>query len=168
MKIFTKIKKKITVSKKKSDLISLIVGIGMLSGATLFTFGTSDAQMLKLKSLISGATVGFELDSFLVDDTPQQVGSGDEYFANVVDKCTFHTDESFSPLCVICKLSDSNGNLVAQGIIGELFDKGDYVGSSTIQINLSPNPQYLLSNNVQKVQRVEAGICGEVPNGGNE
>jgi hypothetical protein len=168
MKIFTAIKNKFTVSKKKSDIISLIVGIGMLSGATLFTFGTSDAQMLKLKSLINGATVGFGFDSYLVDETPQQVGSGDEYFANVVDKCTFHTDESFSPMCVICKLSDSNGNLVAQGIIGESFDQGDYAGSTTIQIDLVPNPQNPLSNDVQKVQRVEASICGEIPQGGNE
>ncbi len=168
MKIFTTIKKKLTVSKKKSDLISLIVGIGLLGGATLFTFGTSDAQMLKLKSLINGATVGFGFNSYLVDDTPKQVGSGDEYFANVVDKCTFHTDESFGPMCVICKLSDYNGNLVAQGIIGESFDQGNYLGSTTIQIDLTPNPQYPLSNDVQKVQRVEASICGEIPQGGNE
>lgn len=168
MKIFTIIKKKFIISKKKSNLISLIFGLGMLSGATLFTFGTSDAQMLKLKNLINGASVGFVLDSFLVDDTPQQVGSGDEYFANVVDKCSFHTDDSFGPMCVICKLSDSSGNLIAQGIIGESFDQGDYVGSTTIQIDLVPNPQYPLSNDVQKVQRVEVSICGEIPQGGNE
>jgi len=168
MKKLTVFKNKFKMSKKKSDLISLIVGIGMLSGATLFTFGTSDAQLLKLKSLINGATVGFGFDSYLVDDSPQKVGSGDEYFANVVDKCTFHTDESFSPMCVICKLFDSDGNLVAQGIIGESFDKGDYLGSTTIQINVSPNPQYLLSNDVQKIQRVEASICGKIPQEGSE
>ena len=168
MKIFTAIKKKFAVPKKKSDLISLIVGIGLLGSATLFTFAASDAQLLKLKSLISGASVGFGFDSYLVDDTPLQVGSGDEYFANVVDKCTFHTDENFGPMCVMCKLSDSNGNLVAQGIIGESFDKGNYLGSTTIQINLTPNPEYPLSNDVQNVQRVEASICGEIPQGGDE
>jgi len=40
--------------------------------------------------------------------------------------------------------------------------------SLTIQIDLVPNPQYPLSNNVQKVQRVEVSICGEIPQGGNE
>ena len=86
----------------------------------------------------------------------------------MVDKCTFHTDDSFGPMCVICKLSDSYGNLIAQGIIGESFDQVDYVGSTTIQIDLVPNPQYPLSNDVQKVQRVEVSICGEIPQGGNE
>ena len=71
----------------------------------------------------------------------------------------FHSEESFEPLCIICQLSDSNGNLVAQGIVGQSFDRA-YEGSSSVNIDLEPNPEDPLSNDAQKVQNVHVQVCG--------
>jgi len=108
-------------------------------------------------SPIDHATVGLELGKIFVDEdgTP---GTGDEFYANVVDQCVFHSNESFDPLCVICRLSDKDGNVVAAGIKGETFDEA-YVGSTTIFIDVEPDPENFLSNEVMSVHDVELHIC---------
>jgi len=112
-------------------------------------------------SPIQRATVGFELGNVFVDHTPDMPGSGDEFYANVVDKCVFHSNESFEPLCVICRLSDADGNVIAAGIKGENFDEA-YVGSTTIFIDVEPDPENFLSNEVTNFQNVELQVCASL------
>ncbi len=109
-------------------------------------------------SPIQRSTVGFELGTVFVDQTPDLPGSGDEFYANVVDKCVFHSNESFEPLCVICRLSDADGNVVAAGIKGEDFDEA-YIGSTTAHIDVKPDPENFLSNEVTNFQNVELQVC---------
>ncbi len=108
--------------------------------------------------IIQHASVGFVLDSFAVDPSPENGWTGDEYLGNVISQCVFHSQESFEPLCVICKLKDSDGNIIAQGFRGENFDE-HYIASSTINIDLKPDPENPLSYDVQKAHRVQIDIC---------
>jgi len=121
---------------------------------------TKISAMAELAEDITGQiTVSFVLGNLSVDPTPEKSGSGDEYFLSVVNQCSIHSEDNFEPLCFICKLSDSDGNLLAQGIVGESFDKV-YEGSSTITIDLQSDPYNPHSNQVEKVQNVQVSICG--------
>ena len=114
-------------------------------------------------AVVEHANIGFVLDNFLVDPSPDNSESGDEHFANVISQCTFHSEEDFDPLCVICKLVDSDGNILAQGSVGEPFDQA-YVGSSSISINVEPVIENSISNDVQLVHGVQVTVCS--PPGG--
>jgi hypothetical protein len=169
---------------KKTKTCKMLVSAAMAIWAGGFAGTLMDGQMLETKNLIKNslieneilslfqvaamaevqaavietASVGFVLGNSLVD--PNESISDDEFFSNVVSQCTFHSQESFDPLCVICQLSDSDGNIVAQGIVGQSFDEGVYEGSSTVNIDLEPNPRDPLSNDPQKVQNVNIQVCG--------
>jgi hypothetical protein len=72
---------------------------------TLILFET--AQMQTVQNMISNAHVGFELSKTTVDPTPEESGSGDEYFLNQVSECVFSSPEDIPfPTCLICQLSD--------------------------------------------------------------
>jgi len=118
------------------------------------------SAMAELAEEITGQiSVSFVLGNISVDPSPEKSGSGDEYFLSIVNQCSIHSEENFEPLCFICKLYDSSGNLLAQGIVGDSFDKV-YEGSSTITIDLQPDPYNPHSNQVEKVQNIEVHICG--------
>jgi hypothetical protein len=55
---------------------------------------------------------------------------------NVVDVCYFHAEESFGPMCVICKLLDKDGNVIGAGMVKD--DNKDYIASETIPIPITP------------------------------
>ncbi len=64
---------------------------------------------------------------------------GKPLLQNVVDKCYFHSDESFGPMCVICKILDKDGNVVGAGMVKD--DNKNYKASETVEIKLTPvNP----------------------------
>jgi len=107
--------------------------------------------------IIEHATVGFELGNFVVDPTPENGWTGDEYFANVINQCIFHSYESFEPLCVICKLKDVDGNVIGASSVESFGEQ--YTGSSTLYIDLEPDPENPLSLDVQKAHEVEIDIC---------
>ena len=72
---------------------------------TLILFET--AQMQTVQNMISNAHVGFELSKTTVDPSPEEPGSGDEYFLNQVSECVFSSPEDIPfPTCLICQLSD--------------------------------------------------------------
>ena len=114
--------------------------------------------MSEESAVIAHATVGFELEKFVVDPTPETGWTGDEYFANVVSQCVFHSAESFEPLCVICKLKDADENIIGEGIKRETFDQ-NYVASSIVNIDIETYPETPFSNDVQKVHNVKVEIC---------
>lgn len=109
-------------------------------------------------AVIQHASVGFELEKYVVDPSPESGWTGDEYFANVVGQCVFHSEESFEPLCVVCTLKDADGNVIGTGVIGETLDQ-NYIGSSIVNIDIIPEIENPPSNDVQKVHDVKVEIC---------
>jgi len=172
---------------KKSYIVAIVVVIAVVLGGGLLTGLVRDGYMIKIQNavknstvekyvmplinygymsgtvgVIDSATVGLEVDKFVVD--PDEIpNNGDEYYANVIDQCIFHSNDSFDPLCVVCKLKDSSGNVIGAGIKGESFDQA-YIGSTSIEIDIEPDPENIQSNDVQKVHDVEVFVCA--PPGG--
>ena len=166
---------------KNSYIVAIVVIVGILLGSGLLAGLARDGYMNKIQNIaknasveqylgplinygfmsgtlvIDHATVGLEVNKFVVDpdDIPK---NGDEYYANVIDQCIFHSTDSFDPLCVICRLTDASGNVIGAGIEGESFDQA-YVGSTSIEINIEPDPENFLSNDVMKVHSVELHVC---------
>jgi hypothetical protein len=107
------------------------------------------------QSPINEASVGFNIGVVPI------VNNGKSSFQNVVDKCIFHSFDSFSPLCVICKISDMNGNVIGEGMVLEDFA---YSPSQSIEIPLTPVPEPIdpngkQANDVQNVNHVQVKIC---------
>jgi len=168
---------------KKSTIIYFSVFFGILiGGMMMMSVVAADGYMNKIRklvknasvenyiapflsfgflaesqSIIQHASVGFELNNFVVDPTPENGWTGDEYFANVIDQCVFHSNESFEPLCVICKIKDVDGNVIAAGRVESVGEQ--YIGSSKLYIDLEPEPENPLSHDVQKAHDVEVDIC---------
>ena len=125
----------------------------------ILSFAKITAMAQVAEDVTNHINVGLELGNQPVDPSPEKSGSGDEYLLSVVKQCSIHSEENFEPLCFICKLSDDNGNLLAQGIVGDTFDEV-YLGSSTVTVDLQADPYNPHSNQVQKIQNVEVSICG--------
>jgi len=168
---------------KKDTLVYFGVFFCVLVGGMIMSSTTTEGYMSKIKKLaeyasienfvgpfislgfltedppiIQHATVGLVLENFVVDPSPESGWTGDEYLANVISQCVFHSQESFEPLCVICKIKDADGNLIAEGIHGENFEE-QYIASSIVNIDLEPDPENPLSHDVQKAHTVEIDIC---------
>jgi len=166
---------------KKSTIVYSVISFGIAISGIMFAGILRDGYMDKVQDLVKNAslekfvgpiisfgylsesspiiehaTVGFELDKFVADPTPETGWTGDEYFANVVSQCVFHSADSFDPLCVICRLKDADGNVIGAGMV-ESFE--EYVGSTIVRIDVDPNPENPLSNDVQKVHEVQVDIC---------
>jgi len=163
----------------------MLLGAGLAIFGTTFTTVMLDAYMLRPQiqirnnslenellslvkigamaevptNVIEHAYVGFVIDNFAVDPSPDKIGSGDEFFANVISQCTFHSEEDFEPLCVSCQLFDADGDIIAKGIVGDSFDSA-YVGSNSVHIEMKPITDDSLSNEVQKVHSVQVNVCG--------
>ena len=166
---------------KKSTIIYSIISFGIAISGIMFAGIFREGYMDKVEDLVKNAsfekfvgpiisfgflsesspiiehaTVGFELDKFVVDPTLETGWTGDEYFANVISQCVFHSADSFEPLCVICRLKDADGNVIGAG----MFESPDqYIGSTIVNIDIAPDPENPLSNDVQKVHDVEVDIC---------
>jgi len=175
--------KRLEMKMKKSTMIYFSVFFGIILGGMMIVSAIAgDGYMSKIKKLVNNATVenyvgpfltfgvlaedspiiehasvGFEVDNFVVDPTPENGWTGDEYFANVISQCVFHSQENFAPLCVICRLKDANGNVIAAGSVQSFSEK--YIASSIVRIDLEPDPENPLSNDVQKAHNVEINIC---------
>ena len=60
-----------------------------------------------VEGLIQHAYVDLGLKKVLVDTSPDEPGSGDEYFDNLINECSFHSDDSIEGnVCVVCTLLD--------------------------------------------------------------
>jgi hypothetical protein len=133
--------------------------MGVIGSATLENYNYPQlievGQMSEDQSPISVANVAFNIGVIEFDN------NGKKSLQNVVDRCIFHSQESFFPLCVVCKLYDSTGTvLLGEGAVLELVG---YSGSDTVEINISPVPEQSpgipASNDVQNVERVRVEIC---------
>jgi len=170
---------------KKSTIIYFSVFFGILIGGMMIMSAVAgDGYMNKVRKLVKNASVenyvapflslgllaeesliiqhasvAFELDKFVVDPTPENGWTGDEYFANVISQCVFHSQENFEPLCIICKIKDVNGNVIAAGSLQSFGEQ--YIGSTVVRIDLEPDPENPLSNDVQKAHNVKIEICRE-------
>ena len=107
------------------------------------------------QSPITSASVAFNIGVAPI------VNNGKPSFQNVVDKCIFHSFDEFSPLCVICKISDMNGNVIGEGMV---IEDHAYSPSKSIEIPLTPVPESVApngkqANDVQNVNKVEVRIC---------
>jgi len=168
---------------KKSNTYTILISFTILFGSIVFSGLLSQGYLSKIQNVVNNAsiekyvrplinfgfmsesqfpiqhaTVGLELDKFLIDEdkTP---ATGDEYYANVIDQCIFHSEESFDPGCIICRLKDAHGNVIGAGIVGESLNE-PYIGSTQVRIDIEPDPQNPLSNEVQQVHNVQIDICG--------
>jgi len=95
-----------------------------------------------IMSPISHASIDLEIKKLVNDNnTPQRE---DDFFDNVIQSCSFHSEESFgakpagsgpllNPGAIICKLLDEHKNAFAEGRI-DVPAPGGYVMSSTIFI----------------------------------
>jgi hypothetical protein len=181
--------KKTTVkklSKKNSILIYSVISVGIVLSGVLLTGLVREGYLAKVETLVKNstieklvgplvsfgfmsgestviqhATVGFTLDKYVVDPSPENGKTGDEYFANIVSQCVFHSQESFEPLCAICTLKDADGNVIGTGVVGEALDE-NYVASSVVNIDVTPEIENPPSTDVQKVHNVKIEICKEV------
>jgi len=100
-------------------------------------WGEHDGEDGDSQTVIEHATVGFELDKFVVDPTPETGWTGDEYFDNRITDCKFHSEEDIDePICIVCKLIDTHldpGNVISTGLV-ELPD--GYTASTVVPIEL--------------------------------
>src|SRR3990172_5905780 len=81
-----------------------------------------DAEMAQIRSLENTA-----IDMSVV----KTIFDGKPILQNVVDRCYFHAEQNFGPLCVICKILDKDGQVVGAGMVKE--DK-KYYASNTVEI----------------------------------
>jgi hypothetical protein len=171
------------IKPNKSTLIYFSVFFGILIGGMFMLSAVAgDGYMSRIKNLaknasfekfvgpfitlgflseqppiIEQASVGLKLGKHVVDPTPENGWTGDEYFANVISQCVFHSQESFEPLCVICKLKDADGNVIG---VGSVEDFGaQYDASSKLFIDLEPDPENPASLDVQIAHDVKVDIC---------
>lgn len=130
------------------------------------TFETFNSTHLIEFGELSGTTsstvpIGSASVAFGVGIVPIKV-SAEPSLQNVVDKCYFHSKDSFSPLCVVCDILDKLGHVVGTGKV----DTGKpYTASTTIPIPISPVPTPTKTtdrraNDVQDVKSVKLTVCG--------
>ena len=123
------------------------------------------AQEEDLVSPITSASVDFRILAY-TDNVP---GSQKLVFYNVIYKCSFHSPNSFgqaggqtgmySGAVIICKLTDSVNDVVAEGKI--VLTSAGYVGSTTTFIKIDAvTPD---ANNVQNVYDVKIVVLGADP-----
>jgi hypothetical protein len=137
-------------------------GVGFLNGNTIMlnvqSLGVGSAD---LESPISNANVDLSIDAV------EGVGpDGETIFFNVIDVCSFHYDAfaGFTGLLsadddatVICKLTDMNHNVVAEGSI-----TGSFAASQTYFIPIT-DLAYPGSNDVSVVGDVTIVALGDDP-----
>jgi len=128
-----------------------------------------------LESPISHAYIDLELKKEINNGPDGERGTQDDFFNNIIKACSFHSDDSLdpaageglnlSPALIICKLTNEEGQAIAEGRI-ILDGKGDetcpqrdnpingYDGSDTIRIDICQNA-FELSNEVQEVHDIK-------------
>lgn len=109
------------------------------------------------QSPINSATLAFDVGIRAVQN------NGKTSFQNVVNMCIFHSPESITSLCLICKLIDDSGQedvLVGTGL---LVEDREYMGSDIEEIEVFSFPEVepgmLAANDVQDVSKVQVEIC---------
>jgi len=135
------------------------VGLGMGFLAPGFDLNVQQlgAQEEDLVSPITSASVDFQILAY-TDNAPH---SQKLVFYNVIDKCSFHSPQDFgSNGVIICKLSDIDSDIVAEGRL--VLTTAGYEGSTTTYI---PIDQVVTANanEVQNIFDVKIIVLGDNP-----
>ena len=136
------------------------LSVGFLSNTINLTVQNLGVGDQDLESPITNASIDLNVGAFLVDPdfTPD---TGDEFFANVIDECSFHSGENINGtnIEIICKLTDINGTAVAEGSL--LLPFG-YTASTTEFINIT-STAYTGANDVTNIHDVTVVVLGNDP-----
>jgi len=136
-------------------------GVGLLNTNIMLTvqnFGVGEAT---LETPISDANIDFSIGRMVTQDE-----SGRTIFMNIIDACSFHYPEentsvypglAFGSTKVICKLTDKNGNVVAEGT-----RVGMIAASQTVQIAIN-DLAYDGANKVDNIHDVTIVALGDDP-----
>ena len=138
-----------------------VAGIGLSMGflAPGFTLNVQQlgAQETLLESPVKTVSIDFEINK-VETEVP---GPGTHTaFLNVIDACSFHTFQDLTEgSVIICKLTDENGDIVAEG---RLDVNSHYVGSTTTFIKII---QFAFdgSNDIQNIEDVKIIVLGPSP-----
>jgi len=118
-------------------------------------FGVGEENIL---SPITSANIDFQISKITAFDV-----SGGNIFKNVIDACSFHSDQDLEAGSkVICKLTDSKHNVIAEGF--KVFPNG-LLGSDR---DLIPIMQTAFpgSNDVRNIKDVTIIVIGPDPTTG--
>ena len=152
--------------------ILIVALIGVAAAATGMGFLANNSIMLNVQTLgVGQADLSSPISDANIDLSISQeegVGpDGETIFFNVIDVCSFHYDEQpqgFQGLqspnndaVVICKLTDMNGNVVAEGSLSQSFD-----ASTTYFIDID-NLAYPGANSVLIVGDITIVALGDDP-----
>ena len=144
-----------------------VAGIGLSMGflAPGFTLNVQQlgAQETLLESPVKTVSIDFEINK-VETEVP---GPGTHTaFLNVIDACSFHSPTTlFSGSVIICKLTDENGDIVAEGRLD--VSGSHYVGSATTFIKII---QFAFdgSNDIQNIEDVKIIVLGPPPEDFND
>ena len=135
------------------------MGVGFLAPGFDLTLQTLGAQEELLEKPITSASVDFLLTKIetLKDGTSKTI------FVNVIDACSFHSPQDIGTNgVIICKLLDSEGDIVAEGRlnIGKIFTL--YFGSDVTFIEIDQVGTFG-ANDVQNIEKVKIVVLGADP-----
>lgn len=134
------------------------LSVGFLSNTINLTVQNLGVGEQDLTSPITNATIDLNVNQTLVD--PDTIpDSGDEFFANTIDECSFHSQENIvGNNTIICKLTDINGTAIAEGSI----DLSGYTASTTEFIPID-STAFTDANDVRNIHDVTIVVVGEDP-----
>ena len=137
------------------------VAVGALSSGFLInnielTLQDLGVGMEIIETPITQADIDFEIGTVLI-----QSANGQAAYKNVIEACSFHSDQSIpGEAIIICKLTNEDGNIIAEGRI--TIDDPGYVASDrwliTIDVFAFEN-----SHDVKNVHDVTLVVLGDDP-----
>jgi len=135
--------------------------VGFLNTNIMLTVQNFGVGEETLETPISDANIDFSIGRMVTQDE-----SGRTIFMNIIDACSFHYPEentavypglAFGSTKVICKLTDKNGNVVAEGT-----RVGMIAASQTVQIAID-DLAYDGANKVDNIHDVTIVALGDDP-----
>ena len=131
------------------------LGVGVLNNVITLNVQQLGVGEQPLVSPITVANIDLQV-------TPTKVRPTDTFFKNLVNFCSFHSDDRLidptqNDLFVICKLTDDKHQVIAEG-----SDTINYVPSETAKIEIT-NPAFPGANQVQNVHDVTIVVLGHNP-----
>jgi len=133
------------------------MGVGFLAPGFDLTLQGLGAQEEALVSPIESASVDFHITKI----TTNSADGSKSVFVNVIDECSFHSPDSIGTGgAIICKLIDSEGDIVAEGRLNLVNTM--YSGSDVTFIKIEQVGTFG-ANDVQNIEKVKIVILGGDP-----
>ena len=134
------------------------MGVGFLAPGFDLTLQGLAAQEEALESPITSASVDFHITKITTNSADQSKS----VFVNVIDECSFHSPQSIGTNgAIICKLIDSDGDIVAEGRLNFGVNTM-YSGSDVTFIEIDQVGTFG-DNDVQNIEKVKIVILGLDP-----